>query len=116
LTQSDLAALGHEQTQICWDQESSPQKIEKESEEEIPVLETIDETLAVEDMTQVSTEESTEGVSDDKRAKKDEEASSSVDKEVKTSGASAVLYAAFYDEWASKSGKVFNHTMYIKYH
>ncbi len=113
LTKSDLAALGQEEPQICWEEEIALPKTDDVKDQDIPVSETAPEgeTEAVVGKKQPNEEEKAEKEVEAERKEniKDEEAAppKPEDGDVKASGTSAVLYAAFYEEWTSNTGKVF---------
>lgn len=100
LNKSDLAALGHEEPQICWEEEIPLAKTEEEKGADT-VLEGENDVIG-ETKQQKVEHEVVEDMKDGEAQPPKPE-----DNEVKPSGTSAVLYAAFYEDWTSKTGKVF---------
>lgn len=101
-----MAALGQEKPQICWEQESGLLNAEPVKGKEIPELEIIneDDTKLVDEKEMVEPK----AVDDGNENVKEEDATTSKPEESdgQTSGTSALIFAAFYEDWASKAGKV----------
>jgi len=106
LSKADLAALGHEKPQICWEEETSPSNAEDEKAKEITDLETTNDKKVAVDEEKGGLDPTVDVNVNDNPKNEEESQSKPAESEAKTSGTSALLFAAFYEDWASKTGKV----------